>query len=303
MDPLRAMFEEGRAALRAGTLHTVPLDALRDLLEKGRAALSPVDAIRDLIERGRAAVLGGDPAPEQVLGSGAMFDSIAAYYDTANRLMSLGWDQSWRRQLILLLRLEKDDRVLDVSTGTGDVAILIARQLQTLGVTQGQPVMGFDPSSNMLSHAADKVARVGLTPIVRLVQGDAQAMRGIGSSSFDKVTMSFGIRNVPDRPRALRELHRVAKPRGTVIVMEFFAPVGPDGGLTARAAAAFVKNVVPSIGAAISGDARAYNHLSDSIFNFPSANDFREMMESSGFASCRLESVFFNVVQACVCTK
>ena len=172
VDAVRDFVEKGRAA----AMSLSPVDALRDFVEKGRAAalsLSPVDALRDFVEKGRHMLLGGPPPPPpQVLGSGAMFDSIAAYYDTANRLMSLGFDQSWRRHMIRLLRLQKHDRVLDVSTGTGDVAILIAQQLQALGTTSGQPVVGFDPSPNMLSHAADKLQRGGWTSLVRLMQVD-----------------------------------------------------------------------------------------------------------------------------------
>lgn len=238
------------------------------------------------------------------LGSGQMFDGIAPYYDTANRFMSLGLDQSWRRKLVQLLHLQANDRVLDVSTGTGDVAILIAKKMQSLGKKDGQPITGFDPSSNMLSFATSKVKQEQLTGMIKLIQGDAQNMKGIGRNSFDKITMSFGIRNVPDRKKALRELYRVARRKSTVIVMEFFAPLGAKGGPLSSFAEVFVKLVVPAVGSLISGGhTKAYNHLSDSIFNFPSTGEFKSMMESSGFSDCRVESVFFNVVCACICTK
>ena len=238
------------------------------------------------------------------MGSGEMFDGIAPFYDTANRFMSLGLDQSWRRQLVKLLNLQASDRVLDVSTGTGDVAILIAKKMQSLGKKDGQPITGFDPSNNMLSFAASKLEQEKLTSMVKLIQGDAQHMKGIGSNSFDKITMSFGIRNVPDRKKALKELYRVARRKSTVIVMEFFAPLGVKDGILSSFAEVFVKLIVPAVGTVISGGhTKAYNHLSDSIFNFPSTDDFRSMMESSGFSQCRVESVFFNVVCACVCTK
>ena len=237
------------------------------------------------------------------LGSGEMFDHIAAYYDNANRFMSMDQDQSWRRHLVQLLDLQYNDKVLDMSTGTGDVAILIAKKLQTLGKKDGHPVTGFDPSSNMLSFAAQKVKNAQLDKLVTLMQGDAQYMKGLNRNSFDKISMSFGIRNVPDRKKALKELYRVARHRSKIVIMEFFAP-GVADGIVQFVASIFLKIFIPIIGSIASdGHSKAYRHLSDSIFNFPSPSAFQTMMEDSGFTSCKIENICLNVVLAVTCTK
>jgi demethylmenaquinone methyltransferase/2-methoxy-6-polyprenyl-1,4-benzoquinol methylase len=136
---------------------------------------------------------------EAPAGSGSMFDSVAPYYDIANRFMSMGFDQSWRRSLVTALDLQEKDYVLDVSTGTADVAILMAKSLKSAGTVDGYPITGLDPSRNMLSHGAEKLRSEGVDKIVRLVQGDAQNMDEFPDESFDKISQSFGIRNVPDR--------------------------------------------------------------------------------------------------------
>lgn len=201
------------------------------------------------------------------------------------------------------LDIKAFDNILDVSTGTADVALILARKMQLLGRNSGQPITGLDPSANMLSIARSKVEQTKLSDMIKLVQGDAQNMHSLKSNTFEKVTQSFGIRNVPDRLKALKEIHRVMKSGGKAVIMEFFSPLKRDGYLD-RLARVFVKYFVPTIGAVISGGhTAAYNHLSDSIFNFPSTEEFKQLMLDAGFAECHIESVFFNVVNLCICSK
>ena len=238
---------------------------------------------------------------ESTLGSGTMFDVIAPYYDSANKFMSLGFDQSWRKNLVEELDLKADDIVLDISTGTGDVAIWIAKKLQTLGKFDGQPVTGFDPSTKMLSFAAIKIKEGNYGGLIKLVQGDAQNMDTLDDNHYDKVSMSFGIRNVPDRMKALREINRVMRVDGKVIIMEFSTPLS---GVLAPLAKVFLHNMVPILGSLISGGHNAeYDHLRDSILNFPSPTGFKQMMTDSGFSKCMNKDLFFDVVHIFICRK
>ncbi|EWM26372.1 ubiquinone menaquinone biosynthesis methyltransferase [Nannochloropsis gaditana] len=163
------------------------------------------------------------------LGSGLMFDAVAKHYDRMNKLMSLGLDQSWRWFLIEGLELQEGDKVLDLATGTADVAVLAAEAFLARNWTGGQ-VWGIDPSAGMLRIGEEKIAAKGLGSVVRLTLGDAQAMGEVASDSVDKISMSFGIRNVEDRLSALKEMARVLKksPASRVGILEFQLPqAGP----------------------------------------------------------------------------
>jgi len=216
----------------------------------------------------------GQPGTELAaaqLGSGAMFDRIARRYDMVNRVLSLGLDKGWRRRTVRRLQLGERARVLDVASGTGDLAIDIAR------MTPGATVVGLDPSKNMLAIAGDKVARRGLAERISFVIGDAQELP-YQSCEMDAATIAFGIRNVPDRPRALRELARVVRPGGRVAVLELGEP---RAGVLGRAARLHTRHVVPRLGALLSG-AREYAYLQRSIAAFPPADEFAQIMEQAG---------------------
>jgi demethylmenaquinone methyltransferase/2-methoxy-6-polyprenyl-1,4-benzoquinol methylase len=205
------------------------------------------------------------------LGSGAMFDKIAHRYDFVNRVLSFGIDKSWRRRTVKRLQLGEHPRVLDVATGTGDLAIDIARMVP------GARVFGLDPSPNMLAIAAQKIEKRGLTDRVTLVEGDAQALP-YADCEMDAATIAFGIRNVPDRSQGLRELARVVRPGGRVCVLELGEP---RRGLLGRAARFHTRHVVPRLGALLSG-AREYKYLQSSIAAFPPAEEFAQQMQAAG---------------------
>lgn len=200
-----------------------------------------------------------------------MFDRIARKYDRVNRVISLGMDKGWRRRTVRSLQLGERPRVLDVATGTGDLAIDIAR------MHEGATVVGLDPSEQMLAIAAEKVAKRQLSDRVSLVVGDAQALPH-ASCEFDAATIAFGIRNVPDRPRALRELARVVRPGGRVAVLELSEPRRGVFGWFARI---HTRHVVPRLGALLSG-AREYAYLQRSIAAFPPSAEFVEIMHGAG---------------------
>jgi demethylmenaquinone methyltransferase / 2-methoxy-6-polyprenyl-1,4-benzoquinol methylase len=211
-------------------------------------------------------------AESKPLGSGQMFDGIAARYDFVNRVISLGIDQSWRRRTVRALQLPEGARVLDLATGTGDLALLIAR------AAPSSHVVGLDPSEKMLDIARGKIAKAGLGERVELVTGDAETLP-FADATFDGVSIAFGIRNVPNRPRALAEMARVTKPGGRVAVLELSEP---RGGVLAPLARFHVHTVVPTVGALLSG-APEYRYLQRSIAVFPPADEFAALMQAAGF--------------------
>jgi demethylmenaquinone methyltransferase/2-methoxy-6-polyprenyl-1,4-benzoquinol methylase len=224
-----------------------------------------------------------------VFGSGKMFDKFAQYYDIGNRFMSLGLDQSWRRTLLKEADVCSDDDVLDLATGSADVAISASK---TFGA---KSVIGLDPSVEMLKVGRVKVTSFALEN-VKLVQGDAQSMPEFQNEQFDKITMSFGIRNVPDRIKALKEMRRVIRNRceSRLAIMEFSAPA--DGTILGGIARIFVRYVVPVIGGVITSATDEYQYLEESIFKFPHPEEFKAIIESSGFEVIRTVSLAVGVV-------
>ena len=223
------------------------------------------------------------------LGSGQMFDRIAARYDMVNRVLSLGIDQRWRRRVVRALGLAKGElgehpRVLDVATGTGDLAIEIAR------ACSGATVVGLDPSPGMLAIAEKKLVKRGLTDRVKLVEGDAQVLPQ-GNCEMDAATIAFGIRNVPDRPKALRELARVVRPGGKIAVLELGEP---RKGPLAAMARFHSHYFVPKIGALLSGK-REYAYLQKSVAAFPPAEQFAAIMRDCGLRVLEVLPMTFGV--------
>ena len=217
-------------------------------------------------------------------GSGAMFDGIAARYDLVNRVISLGIDQSWRQKTVQALALRPGHRVLDLATGTADLAIQVARTEPAV------TVVGLDPSSKMLDVGRVKLARGSLSERIELVQGDAQALP-FEARSFDSVCIAFGIRNVPDRAQALREMARVTRVGGRIAILELSEP---RAGLLGALARFHIHRVVPYVGALLSG-VKEYQYLQRSIAAFPPAEQFRELMQQSGLNVLEVRALTFGV--------
>lgn len=225
--------------------------------------------------------------PDARLGSGRMFDRIARRYDLLNRVLSLGTDQRWRRRLVRALDARDGRRLLDVATGTADLALLLARR--------GASVEGIDPSAGMLEVGRRKVSGAGLDARVVLREGIAESLP-YADGSFDGACIAFGIRNVPDRPAGLREMRRVVKPGGTLAVLELN---DPREGLLAPFARFHVHTFVPWIGAALSGD-REYAYLARSIAAFPPPDAFAGVIRDAGWHDVRVQRLTLGV--ACLFT-
>jgi demethylmenaquinone methyltransferase / 2-methoxy-6-polyprenyl-1,4-benzoquinol methylase len=208
-----------------------------------------------------------------------MFDRIVPRYDLMNRVMTGGRDVAWRRLAVreaLRGRSPARARVLDVATGTGDLALA----LRDAGAGE---VIGLDFSAPMLREAARKEAVAGPERSIAWIEGDAMALP-FPDESVDAVTVAFGLRNMPDYAAALREMARVVKPGGRLVCLETTPLTVP---VLKEAFAWYFANVVPRIGAALSGDADAYGYLPASAAVFPDAESLGRLMLAAGFGRVR----------------
>ena len=203
-----------------------------------------------------------------------MFDAIAGRYDFLNHVLSAGIDRRWRTQAVRSLRLTGSERVLDLCTGTGDLAI--ALRTSDPGAAR---VVGVDFAAAMLAIGLDKVRRRGLADRVQLVRGDATRVP-LSSGSIDAVTIAFGIRNVEDALAACREILRVLVPGGRLAILEFSVPTSP---LVRSVYMTYFKYVLPRLGRLISRHDTAYEYLPASVGAFASPAEFASLLRAAGF--------------------
>jgi len=210
------------------------------------------------------------PPAEQVE---RMFDSISKHYDLLNHLLSLGTDRSWRRKAVNLIRKHARPRtILDVATGTGDLAI----EAMSLGP---EKVTGIDLSSGMLEEGRRKISRMGYSGRIELQSGDALET-GFPDRTFDAAMSAFGVRNFEDTLTGLKEMLRVLRPGGMIMVLEFSRPsLFP----LKQIYGFYFRRILPLIGRRVSGDPGAYSYLPDSVMTFPDNEKFLELLSSAGF--------------------
>lgn len=216
-----------------------------------------------------------------------MFDRIAPRYDLLNHTLSFNIDRLWRRRAVRILRRRNPEHVLDLATGTGDLAVALARGIPGVRVT------GVDLSEGMLDVARRKVAACGLGGRIELLQGDAEHL-ALADASVDAATVAFGVRNFGDLEAGLGELARTIRPGGAVVILEFSRPRNP----LFRAVYEFYSGrILPRIGGAVSRDRRAYEYLPASVGAFPAPEDFMRLMERAGFRNCCARSQSFGIAQ------
>ena len=225
-----------------------------------------------------------DKSPATIAG---MFDAIAGRYDLLNTVLSGGLDRYWRRRAIATLELTGRERLLDVCTGTADVALGAART-----VNGAARVVGVDFSGAMLTHGREKVRHAGLTPRVHLVRGDAMALP-VAGTSVDAATIAFGIRNVQQPAVAFKELLRVLKPGGRLAILEFGLPVIPA---VRPLYLWYFNHVLPRIGSAVSRNNSAYTYLPESVGSFQFGAEFARMLSDAGFSQVRSRPLAFGIV-------
>jgi demethylmenaquinone methyltransferase/2-methoxy-6-polyprenyl-1,4-benzoquinol methylase len=207
----------------------------------------------------------------------SMFDSIAWRYDFLNHLLSFGVDRAWRRRAIRIISGNfRSPVILDVATGTGDLAIA-AMKISPSGVT------GIDLSANMLKIAEEKVRKMGLTGKIKLLQGDSENLP-FADNEFDVSMVAFGVRNFENPLKGLSEMGRVLRPGGMILVLEFSKPVRfPFRNIYNF----YFRRILPFVGKIFSRDKSAYTYLPDSVYKFPDNALFLSLLREAGFSDER----------------
>ena len=231
-----------------------------------------------------------DKTPARISG---MFDAIAPRYDLLNRVLSAGLDQKWRQRAIAELRLGAAPRVLDLCTGTADLA------LAALARHPDGRVIGVDFSGEMLRLGNEKVRAANLSPRIRLVRGDATRIP-VADASCDAATIGFGIRNVAEPVKALTELARVLRPGARLAILEFGQPRIPG---IRTLYGWYFKYLLPLVGKLVSRHESAYSYLPASVGTFPPPAEFARQIESHGFVTVRAVPLTFGIVYMYVATR
>ena len=215
-----------------------------------------------------------------------MFDRIAPRYDLLNRLLSGRRDVAWRRQVAALLPDRDRLEVLDIATGTADILLTLFERRHN--IASG---VGADMAGKMLAIGQDKIRAAGLNERIELVQADALALP-FADSSFDAVTIAFGIRNVTDVVRGLTEMNRVLRPGGRALILEFSLPANA---LIRWGYLLYFRHILPRLGALISGDRGAYRYLNQTVEDFPYGTAFCDLMLTAGFADVTALPLTFGI--------
>ena len=216
-----------------------------------------------------------------------MFDNIAKHYDFLNHFLSLGIDKVWRRKMIAELQDVQPQLILDVATGTGDVAINTIKQLNIKGLH----IIGLDISPEMLNIGKKKIVTEGMSGTIDMIVGDSENLP-FENNKFDAITVAYGVRNFENLERGLSEMQRVLKPKGKLVVLEFSQPrVFPFRQLFNF----YFKNILPLIGKMTSKDNRAYTYLYESVQAFPDGDNFLKVLDKTGFKNTACKSLTIGI--------
>ena len=222
-----------------------------------------------------------------------MFDNIAPTYDALNHTLSAGIDRWWRRRAVRIVARRTPQRVLDLATGTGDLALALARAIPQCSVT------GVDLSEGMLQYAREKARRAEMDDRMTFACGDAERME-FDDGVFDAVTVAFGVRNFGDLQAGLREMGRVLRSGGQAVILELSIPKNP---VIRWLYGLYSHSVMPLLGGAVSRDRAAYRYLPESVEEFPAPDKFLKILGEAGFAGCECRSLTFGTARIYVATK
>lgn len=214
-----------------------------------------------------------------------MFDNISHRYDFLNRLLSAGIDVQWRNKVVKMASATHPQKILDVATGTGDLAIALAKKMPDAKIT------GFDLSAGMLAEGRKKISEKKWDHRIEMIQGDAENMP-FEDNSFDVVTVAFGVRNFETLQKGLDEIYRVLKPGGTFIILEFSQP---EGFPMKQLYNFYFKNILPVIGKTFSKDHRAYTYLPESVQAFPYGKEMIEILKNRKFSEPKDKKLTFGI--------
>ncbi len=230
----------------------------------------------------------GAPEPGQAPGKRKdveeMFDAIAHRYDFLNHLLSFGIDRLWRRKAVSMLKKDAPRSILDVATGTGDLA------LRALSLSP-EKIVGVDISEGMLEIGRQKIARRGAADVIEMRSGASEDLP-LESDTFDAAMVAFGVRNFEDLEQGLREIGRVLRPGAPLVVLEFSHPARFP---IKQLYGAYSRYVVPNVGKRVSKHEHAYKYLPDSVSVFPSGADFLNVMERCGFDGLEAHPLTFGI--------
>lgn len=215
----------------------------------------------------------------------AMFDNIAPSYDLLNRVLSLGIDKSWRKKAIQELSGLQLNKVLDVATGTADLAIEAHKQFNV------PHIEGVDISNKMLDIGREKLAKLDLANTIHLQQADSENLP-YNDDHFDAATVAFGVRNFENLQKGINEMLRVLKPGGKVVILEFTKPTAFP---FKQGFNAYFKYLLPVIGKVKSKDPKAYQYLYESVQAFPDYEKFLEVMRTAGFKESKWSKLSFGI--------
>lgn len=213
-----------------------------------------------------------------------MFNNIARHYDFLNIFLSMGIDRIWRKKVVAILQKCNPELILDIATGTGDLAVALCK-------TDAKSIVGADISSGMLEIARKKIIRKQLQSRVTFQQADSEHLP-YKDNQFDAITVAFGVRNFQNPKRGLQEMYRVLKPGGCLVILEFSKPhkfpVRPLFNF-------YSKKLIPFIGQLVSGDKRAYAYLPESVSAFPEGESFLRWVKDVGFKKTRQHRLSFGI--------
>lgn len=221
-----------------------------------------------------------------------MFDSISGNYDGLNRVISFGIDIKWRKRVVAILRKKQPKTILDIATGTGDLAINMIE-------TGAEKIVGLDISPGMLEVGKTKIAAKKLDKTIEMVVGDSENLP-FEANSFDAITVAFGVRNFETLEKGLEEIYRVLRPKGTFVVLETSVPTKTPYKQGYRI---HCKYILPLIGRLFSKDRSAYSYLSESAAVFPHGEDFNNILRKIGFIEVTNKPQTFGVASIYVATK
>lgn len=232
-----------------------------------------------------------EPSRDQVW---KMFNRISSSYDRVNRILSMGLDISWRKTISKYFPKAPDTTLLDLATGTGDQLFSLIKKHPTI-----TKAVGIDLAEQMLEIAEQKKSALSKSNVITF---ERQSMEDVQypKESFDCATLSFGIRNATDVPKALREIHRVLKPSGKTLILEFSMP----NNRAFRALYLFyLRRILPKVGGFFSKDPAAYRYLNQTIETFPSGKAFEKLLLQSGFSATRAIPLSFGIVTLYIADK
>ena len=214
-----------------------------------------------------------------------MFDRIAGNYDFLNHFLSLGIDRLWRKQAVKALESLKPKNILDVATGTGDLAIDLNKKLNT------EKIVGLDIAVKMLEVGRIKAQKKNLSDKIEFIEGDSENIP-FEDSSFDATTAAFGVRNFQNPLAGLTEMNRVTRPGGKIVVLEFSKP---RGFLFKHLYTFYFNNILPTIGRLLSKDPKAYRYLHDSVQAFPDYENFTALLDKAGYKNTQYKALTFGI--------